>query len=68
MLKRILDDLDSLSVKRGECYLKLIDLEIVVTIGEVDDTQIILNLVFVTKKQFEETMEILKINISGKIQ
>jgi hypothetical protein len=59
-LKEILDDLDTLSVKRGECYLKLIDLDLVGTTGEVDDTKIILNSVFMTKEQFEAKLESLK--------
>jgi hypothetical protein len=59
-LKEILDDLDTLGVKGGEVYLKLIDLDLVGTIGEVDDTKIILNFVFITKEQFEAKLESLK--------
>jgi hypothetical protein len=59
-LKEILDDLDILSVKRGECYLKLIDLDLVGTRGEVDDSKIILISVLMTKEQFEAKLETLK--------
>jgi len=59
-LKEIFDDLDSLSVKRGECYLKLIDLDLAATTREVDDSKIILNSVFMTKEQFEAKLETLK--------
>jgi hypothetical protein len=38
-----LDDLDTLGVKSGERYLKLIDMDLVGTRGEVDDTKIVLN-------------------------
>jgi hypothetical protein len=55
-----LDDLDTLSIKRGECHLKLIDLDLVGTTGEVDDTKIILNSVFMTKEKFEAKLESLK--------
>jgi hypothetical protein len=59
-LKEILNDLDTLGIKTGECYLKLIDLDLVGTTGEVDDTKIILNSVFMTKEHFEEKLESLK--------
>jgi hypothetical protein len=55
-----LDELNTLSVKKGECDLKLIDLEFIGTTGEVDDTKIILNSIFMTKEHFEEKVEILK--------
>ena len=61
-----MDDLDILSVKRGECYLKLIDLDLVGTTWEYDDTKIILNSVFMTKEQFEAKLESLKSTLAGK--
>jgi hypothetical protein len=53
-------DLDTLSVKKGELYLKLIDLDLVGTTREVEDQNVILNSIFMTKEQFEKKLESLK--------
>jgi hypothetical protein len=53
-------DLDTLSVKKGELYLKLIELDLAGTTKEVDDQKIILNSIFMTKEQFEKKLESLK--------
>jgi hypothetical protein len=49
-LKDILVDCDTLSVKRGESYLKLIELDLAGTTGEVEDPKFILNSIFMTKE------------------
>jgi hypothetical protein len=59
-LKEILVDLDTLSVKKGESYLKLVELDLAGTTREVDDPKIILNSIFMTKEQFEKKLESLK--------
>jgi hypothetical protein len=55
-----LNDFDIISVKRGEFYLKLIELDLSRTTGEFDDSKIILNSIFMSKEQFEEKLESLK--------
>jgi hypothetical protein len=50
-----------LSVKKGELYLKLIELYLVGTTREVQDPKLILNYMLMTREQFEEHLEILKI-------
>jgi hypothetical protein len=59
-LKELLDDLDVLSVKKGEAYLKLVELDLAGTTGEVQDPKLISNSILMTRKQFEEHVEILK--------
>jgi hypothetical protein len=59
-LREILSDFDTISVKRGECYLKLVGLDLAGTTREVDDPQIILNSIFMSKEKFEEKLESLK--------
>ena len=51
--KRILVDCDTISVKRGELYLKLIELDLVGTTREVEDPKLILNYVLMSKEKFE---------------
>jgi hypothetical protein len=53
-------DCDTLSVKKGESYLKLVELDLAGTTREVEDPKFILNSIFMTKEQFEEKMELLK--------
>jgi hypothetical protein len=59
-LKEILQDCDTLSVKKWESYLKLIELDLAGTTGEVQDPKLLLNSIFMTKEKFEEHLEILK--------
>jgi hypothetical protein len=54
-------DCDTLSVKKGELYLKLIELDLAGTTGEVQDPKLILNSMLMTREQFEEHLEILKV-------
>jgi hypothetical protein len=56
-LKEILVDCDTISVKRGELYLKLIELDLVGTTREVEDPKLILNSIFMSKEKFEEKLE-----------
>jgi hypothetical protein len=60
VLKEILDDYDTLVVKKEGIYHKLIEINMGVTIGKVQDLKLILNSIFMTMQQFEEHMEILK--------
>jgi hypothetical protein len=60
VLKEILVDCDTLSVKKGELYFKLIELDLAGTTGEVQDPKLILNSMLMTREQFEEHLEILK--------
>ena len=59
-LKELLDDLDVLSVKKGEAYLKLVELDLAGTTGEVEYPKLISNYILMTRKQLEEHVEILK--------
>ena len=59
-LKQILVDGDTISVKRGEFHLKLIELDLSGTTGEVEDPKLILNSILMSKEQFEEKQELLK--------
>ena len=54
-------DCDTLSVKKGELYFKFIELDLAGTTGEVRDPKIILNSMLMTREQFEEHLEILKV-------
>ena len=54
-------DCDTINVKRGELYLKLIELDLFGTTGEVEDPKFILNSILMSTDQFEEKMDILKI-------
>jgi hypothetical protein len=60
-LKEILVDCDTLSVKKGELYLKLVELDLAGTTREVQDPKLILNSMLMTREQFEEHLEILKV-------
>jgi hypothetical protein len=60
VLKEILDDCDALVIKKEALYHKLIEIDLARTIGEVQDPKLILNSIFMTRKQFEEHVEILK--------
>jgi hypothetical protein len=53
-------DCDTTSVKRGESYLKLIELDLARKTGEVEDQKFILNSIFMSKEKFKEKMELLK--------
>jgi hypothetical protein len=60
VLKEILDDCDALVVKKEALYHKLTEIDLEGTTGEVQDPKLILNSIFMTRKQFEEHVEILK--------
>jgi len=59
-LKEILQDCDTLSVKKEESYLKLIELDLAGTTGDVQDQKLLLNSIFMKKEKLEEHLEILK--------
>ena len=52
--------MDVLSVKKSEDYSKLMELDLVGTFGEVQYPKLISNNIILTRKQFEEHVEILK--------
>jgi hypothetical protein len=47
-------------VKREELFKRLIEIDLAGSTDEVHDTKLILNSMFMTKKQFDEQVEILK--------
>jgi hypothetical protein len=53
-------DVDTLSVKNGESYLKLIELDLLGTTREVQDPKLILNSMLMTREKFQEHLEIMK--------
>jgi hypothetical protein len=59
-LKEMLVDCDIVSVKKWDLYLKLIEVDLVGSIGDVEDPHLILNSILMSKKQFEEKMDLLK--------
>jgi len=59
-LKELLEDLNVLSVKKGEVHSKLTGLDLVGSIGEVQDPKLMINYILLTMQQFEEHVEILK--------
>jgi hypothetical protein len=59
-LKEILDDCDDVVVKKEALYHKLTEIDLEGTTGEVQDPNLILNSIFMTRQQFEEHVEILK--------
>jgi hypothetical protein len=60
-LKETLVECDVISVKRGELYLKLIELKLVGSTEDVEDPQLIMNSILLTKEQIEEKLDSLKI-------
>jgi hypothetical protein len=56
----MLVDCDTISVKKGDLYLKLIELDLAGTTGDVEDPHLILDSILMSKEQFEEKMELLK--------
>jgi hypothetical protein len=60
-LKETLVECDVISVKRGELYLKLIKLKLVGSTEDVEDPQLIMNSILLTKEQIEEKLDSLKI-------
>jgi hypothetical protein len=50
----MLVECDFISVKRGEIYLKLIELELVGLMGDGEDPNLILNYILLSKEQMEE--------------
>jgi hypothetical protein len=60
VLKEILDDCDALVVKKEALYRKLTEIDLAWATGKVQDLNLILNSIFVTRQQFEEHVEILK--------
>jgi hypothetical protein len=59
-LKEMLVDCDTISVKKGDLYLKLIELDLVGSTGDVEDPHLILNSILMSKEKFEEKMDLLK--------
>jgi hypothetical protein len=58
--KEILSHFNTLSVKRGECYLNVVELDLARKTIEGDFFKVILNSIFMTKEQFGKKMESLK--------
>jgi hypothetical protein len=58
--KEMLVDCDTISVKEGDLYLKLIELDLTGTIGDVEDPHLILDSILMSKEQFKEKLELLK--------
>jgi predicted ATP-dependent Lon-type protease len=56
-------DWDTISFKRRELYLKLIELDLVGTTTEVEYPNFILNSIIMLKEQFEEKLDILKTTV-----
>jgi hypothetical protein len=54
-LKEILNDLDTLSIKMGESYFKLIELDLAGTTGEVQDLRLISNYILITREKILRT-------------
>jgi len=57
---------DTISVKRGASYLKLIELDLGGTTGEVEEQKFILNYIFMSKEQFKEKLELLKSSLDER--
>ena len=53
-------DCDTLSVKRGESYLKLIEIDFTETTEEIEDLKLISKYMLMTREQFEENLDKLK--------
>jgi hypothetical protein len=51
----MLVECDVISVKRGELYLKLIELELVGSTEDVEDPHLIMNSILLSKEQMEES-------------
>jgi hypothetical protein len=56
----MLDECDIISVKRGELYLKLIELDLAGSTRDVENPHLILNSILMSKDQSEEKMDLLK--------
>jgi hypothetical protein len=65
-LKEMLVECDVISVKRGELYLKLIELELVGSTEDVEDPHLIMNSILLSKEQMEEKLDSLKIASTKK--
>jgi hypothetical protein len=59
-LREMLVDCDNISAKKGDLYLKLIELDLVGSTGDVENSHLILDSMFMSKEQFEEKVELLK--------
>jgi len=57
----MLYECDSISVKRGELYFKLIELDLDGSTRDVEDPHLILNSILLSKEQMEEKLDSLKI-------
>jgi hypothetical protein len=57
----MLVECDVMSVKMSELYLKLIELELVGSTEDVEDSHLILNSILLSKEQMEEKLDLLKI-------
>jgi hypothetical protein len=53
-------DYETIHVKRGESYLKLIDLDLYGTTEEFEEEKFILNYILMSKEKFEGKVELLK--------
>jgi len=65
-LKEMLAKCDVNSVKRGELYLKLIELELVGSTNDVENLHLIMNSILLSNEQMEEKLDTLKIASSEK--
>jgi hypothetical protein len=65
-LKEMLVNVMSLVSKRGELYLKLIELELVGSTEDVEDPHLIMNSILLSKEQMEEKLDSLKIASAEK--
>jgi hypothetical protein len=57
----MLVECDVTSVKRGELYLKFIELELARSTGDVEDSHLIMNMILLSKEQMEKNLDSLKI-------
>jgi len=62
----MLDECDTISVKRGESYLKLIELDLAGSIGDVEGRHLILNSILMSKEHFEVNLDSLKTTMLGE--
>jgi hypothetical protein len=68
ILRGLLNELNDLKCKKIKAYSKLIGLDIVGTTIEVSDPKLIANSMLLTRQQFEEHVETLKILLTEKFE
>jgi len=49
----MLVDCDTICVKKGDLYLKLIELDLVGTTGDVEDPSLLFNYILMSREQFK---------------